>query len=69
MGFKGSFSNSYTQQKNKVSKKTIRTIVETTKRMMEENNLDESIQTEEVATVVCLLNRSSTKVVHGMKLD
>ena len=55
---------SYTPQKNGVAKRKNRTIVEIERSIMKEKGLPTKYWEEVVATVVYMINRCPTKLVH-----
>jgi transposase InsO family protein len=68
-GIQIKYSCSYSPQQNGVAKRKNRHIEKITRAMLNEKNLPNYFWVEVVATVVYIMNRTPTTVVHGMTLE
>jgi hypothetical protein len=68
-GIQRKYSCSYSPQQNGVAKRKNKHIAEITHAMLNEKNLPNYFWAEAVATVVYIMNRTPTAIVHGMTLE
>ncbi len=65
-GIQRKYSCSYSPQQNGVAKRKNKHIAEITHAMLNEKNLPNYFWVEAVATVVYIMNRTPTAIIHGM---